>query len=536
MNLLIPGRFHLLTRYQHEYLSKLVREGLVEALTTEGKPLGIKKKVTAIIFAVTSANHSNTRRNPLPLYQRSMMIQDFTKDIPISSLVVPIDDIGENPDFAQYTLKKIALETEGKLELNPENSVILCSTPVANMYSSLGFQILPVERIPGKPNSYFTKLPWEVLENLTKTKSEIETKEILDTYIHPASKRLWEDYGLLQKVKTIFSDQIIGDDGDITESRDYNTYVREMDAIAELKFNETKPFVLPGRIGDIGCAVGSWIALANKENHLSESDFYGVEIARKLYQICEQRKENGDFKNPNVFFMRKNAVSGLVFPKSSMNTIHTSSLTHEIESYGNRESLLQFIRNRYEELCMGGVWINRDVVGPKDKDKIVYAILDDQDGINDLESKSFSDPMQKKEYLDSLSTFARFYVFQREFRSDLTHRIQFDLISIDGQSFFKIKLSDLCEYASKKDYTDNWDSEMHESFCFWSYEDWSKTLKDVGFRIKPGSVVYRNEWLYENRYKKKIQIFTSDTLEPISRKNLFEIPFPETHFLIIAEK
>jgi len=48
----------------------LVKEGLVEASTTVGKPLGIKKRVTAIIFAVTSANHSNTRRNPLPLYTK----------------------------------------------------------------------------------------------------------------------------------------------------------------------------------------------------------------------------------------------------------------------------------------------------------------------------------------------------------------------------------------------------------------------------------------------------------------------------------
>lgn len=514
----------------------LVREGLGGALDLNGNPLAIKGKVMAILFAVTSANHSNTRRNPLPLYQRAMMIQDFTKDINAATVVVPIDDIGQNPEFAEYTLKKIALETEDRFTLTSENTVVLCSTPVSEMYLNLGFKILPVEKIPGKSQSFYTKLPWEVLESISETKSQEEIKNTFEKYVHPASKRLWEEYGLVQKVQTIFSDKIIGDDGDITESRDYNTYVREMDVIAELKFNETKPYIQPGRIGDIGCAVGSWIAQANKEQNLSESDFYGVEIARKLYQICEQRKENGDFNNPNVFFLRKNAVSGLVFPKSTMNTIHTSSLTHEIESYGNRERLIQFIQNRYDELTIGGVWINRDVVGPKNIDQIVYVQLCETDGDNTDIRTDFESPDDKRQYLDSLSTYLRFFVFQKEFRKNVNYQLQYEIVKISDISFIKVKLGDICEYASKKDYTDNWDSEMYESFCFWSFDDWKNALTKIGFRIRTHSCVYRNEWLYENRYKEKIKLFTSklETPRQISDLDFFE--FPETHFLAIAEK
>ena len=64
---------------------------------------------------------------------------------------------------------------------------------------------------------------------------------------------------------------MIGDDGDLTETRDYNSYVRQMDEIATLKYNETLPYIKKGRIGDIGCAVGSWIKLAsNEDNFMSQ--------------------------------------------------------------------------------------------------------------------------------------------------------------------------------------------------------------------------------------------------------------------------
>src|SRR5579871_3472009 len=61
MYLLIPGRHQLNTQFQFEYLSSLVTSGLVNAKDIYGKELNIDKPIEAIIFAVTSANHSNTR-------------------------------------------------------------------------------------------------------------------------------------------------------------------------------------------------------------------------------------------------------------------------------------------------------------------------------------------------------------------------------------------------------------------------------------------------------------------------------------------
>ncbi|TGL86272.1 transferase [Leptospira congkakensis] len=536
MYLLLPGRHHLLTRYQKEYLNRLVKDGLSEVKDHLGNPLQISEFPTAIIFVVTSANHNNTRRNPLPLYKRAMMIQDFSRDLEIPIFVIPIDDIGQSPNFASYTIKKIEAESEMSLSLTPKNTIVLCSTPVANLYSDLGFSILPVERVPGREEKFNTKLPWEILEGLAgpNEKMNPKTKVDLVSYMDPASVRLWDVYNVWDKIQMLFSDSLIGEDGDITESRDYNTYVREMDAIAELKFNETQNYILPGRIGDIGCAVGSWIKLASEKPNLFESDFYGVEIARHLFQVCEQRKENGEFPNPNVFFLRKNAVSGLVFPAGTMNTIHSSSLTHEIESYGNREKLLSFIKNRYFELTMGGVWINRDVVGPEDKDREVFVWFQDTDGTNlGEEPKSYPN---LKEYLDSLSTKERFFRFQSDFRKEEGYLLRTEVFFVDGIEYLRMKLADVCEFLSKKDYTDNWESEMHESFCFWSFSDWKSHLESVGFQVSHQSHSYRNEWLVENRYLGKTKIFTSSKDIPKSQEDLVPMDFPVTHMLILAEK
>ena len=111
-----------------------------------------------------------------------------------------------------------------------------------------------------------------------------------------------------------------------------------------MKWQDTAPFVQPGKIGDIGCSAGSWLKLAGNDSRFRESDFYGIELTRQFYQLCIQRKENGEFSNPNIWFSQKNAVSGLVFKVNSMNTIHSSSLTHEIESYGSHQDLLTFIK------------------------------------------------------------------------------------------------------------------------------------------------------------------------------------------------
>lgn len=529
MYLLFPGRHQLLTNFQFAYLHSIISKGLKDCNDINGSPLGLNEKIEAIIFGVTSANHSNTRRNPLPFYLRSLAIHEFSRELFVPSYIYGIDDVGNLPNFANYTLKRVKHESEGLFDLKPSNTLVICSTPVLTMYEQLGFHILPAELEDRVSWKYSTSLPWDLVESIANRNDWNKCDEVVRD-IHPASRELYEKYRLDEKVKLLFKDTMISDDGDITTTRDYNSYVRQMDEIAELKYSETSCYIRPGRIGDIGCAVGSWIKLASRDEQFRESDFYGIEVARHLFDICNQRKHNNEFPNPFVFFSQRNAVTGLVFEANSMNTIHTSSLTHEIESYGSRNELLQFIRNRYQELASGGIWINRDVVGPVDRNKIVLMKLNKFDGRNDDYGKEFTIREDLRDYLKGLSTYGRFRRFAIDFRKKEGYTVSFEDVTLGDQHYIRLSLRDACEFMSRKDYIDNWQSEMHETFCFWDFAEWSGVLEQTGFRVLPQSHAYTNEWIVENRLKGKVELFM-ETTDGVS-----ELSYPVTNMILVAEK
>lgn len=507
MYLLIPGRHALLTQFQFHYLQKIIQEGLALQKDIFGNLLSNGGNVEAVIFAVTSANHSNTRRNPVPFYLRAISIEALGNSLAVPLYIYGIDDVGTLPNFAAYTLKRINHDSDGLFNCTPHNTIVICSTQVLHMYLQLGFRVLPAELSDIQTWYYHSPLPWDVVEHIAHRTESLQEDRYLQQHMHPASMEVWKKYQLAKKLQLLFKDAMISSDGDLTETRDYNVYVRQMDDIAELKFKETLALVLPGRIGDIGCAVGSWLKQAAKETRLRESDLYGIEVSRHLYEICRQRKENGEFENPFVFFSQKNAVTGLVFDRQSMNTIHSSSLTHEIESYGSRRDLLQFIKNRYEELCAGGVWINRDVVGPYKKDTAVLLWLNREDGENTDPLINFNNRQELAVYLQSLSTYSRFLRFARDFRRKEGFQLSFVPLEKNGETYFQLSLKNACEFLSRKDYCDNWESEMHETFCYWDFDEWKQQLLDAGFSIHPSSHAFTNHWIVANRWQDKVALF-----------------------------
>jgi len=529
MYLLIPGRHQLLTQFQFNYLQRLIENGLKNEKDAFGKPIGINSTIEAVLFAVTSANHSNTRRNPLPFYLRAITIEAFGNGLQAPVYIYGIDDVGHVPNFADYTLKRIQHDSEGQFQCTPQNTLVICSTPVLNMYHQLGFTILPAELQDITTWKYHTAMPWDVVEHIANCKNW-KHDDFVRQHMHSSAYNIWLKYKRAEKVQMLFRDAMISSDGDLTETRDYNVYVRQMDEIAEMKYHDTAQYIQPGRIGDIGCAVGSWIKLACHDERFRESDFYGIEVSRYLYVLCQQRKENGEFSNPFVFFSQKNAVTGLVFEPASMNTIHTSSLTHEIESYGSRNDLLQFISNRYEELAPGGVWVNRDVVGPDNKEQTIYLWLNDTDGGNDDPYTVFTDKQELSHYLAALSTYSRFLRFARDFRHKEGYVLSYSTAQIDDKKYIVIILKDAMEFLSRKDYTDNWQSEMHETFCFWNFAEWKEHLREAGFTIHPSSKAFTNEWIVNNRWQGKAELFAMEN------NVLMPLDYPATTMFLIGVK
>ncbi|MFH1511381.1 MAG: transferase [Candidatus Woesearchaeota archaeon] len=498
-----------------------------------GQELGLEDRIDTIIWPITSANHSNTRRNPIPASKREVAIENFSQKLDAKSYIYPIDDIGTTERFAEYVLKKIEVESQGKFVLTPANTIVGCSTPsVIEQYERKGFRILPFELEDRIRERYSAQRPWELVESIVQAGSGWRTSEDFLRKVSKATRDLYLKYDYGDLIIELFSDPLLGDDGDITATRDYNTYVRSLDEGAKRKYETIKPFMLPGRIVDIGCCTGSLIREMNLDDKMRESDFNGVEVARELFQICEERKLHKYFHNDNVFFHQRNITRGKIFPDNSINTTTTGSLTQEIESYQGMEALIGFVHKIYEQTALGGRWINVDVVGPEDRNDVSYMLLCKEDGRNHDYQRRFpkNERMQFKEYLDGLSTFARFLRFAMDFRHEEGYTLKYDLEKVQGNEYIRLRKVDACEFMGKKDYTDNWDSEMHEKFCSLSFRDWARITLDAGFCILPQSGSFQNQWIVANRFQGKVDLYKKES------SSIVRIDYPPTNMLLVGEK
>lgn len=516
--LLIPGRHQAITKFQIEQLRSLLNHSDVD-------------RNAQIIWAVTSANHGGTQRNPISGSRRVGMIEAVSAVEKLPSQVYRIANMTEKPNFAHYVLEAIRLGSRGRVHLESGNTLIVCSTAeVAKQYIDLGFPVNTAEFDETFTNQLGPR-PWDVVEELIKSGPQWRSSAIVQDQLSAACFEYYERYGLGDDIVEIFEDPLIdSDDGDITTTRDYAVYRQAFEDGAVRKVADFIDYVQPGRILDVGCATGETIKLLTKRSELFESDFYGVEAARPLYQICEQRKDVGEFGNANTFFYQRNIMRSSLFPHNSLDTIITMALTHEIESYLGRDELIRFLKRMYDITAPGGVYINYDVVAPHNKDRLVYATFIDTDGDNPAELFPEIDDQAFPEFLKTLSTKARFTRFVKDFRAKEGDQIKVNYETIDGVEYAVLRYADLCDFLAKKDYVQSWHSEMHERFCFWEYSDWVSALKAVGFVIAKGSEAKQNSWLIENRFAPAAKVFS------MAGEQLVECEHPVTNMLLIAKK
>src|SRR5438045_2895125 len=129
--LLFPGRHLLTTQFQEDYLRRKFTAG--ELLRDKYGPNLPIEPITQVVFAITSANHANSRFNPIPLEMRAIGLDRFARDVcvpaGVTTRLVPIPHYAPTGRFADFLLKEIGQHTEGELALTPENTLVLCSTP-----------------------------------------------------------------------------------------------------------------------------------------------------------------------------------------------------------------------------------------------------------------------------------------------------------------------------------------------------------------------------------------------------------------------
>ncbi|GAB2470138.1 class I SAM-dependent methyltransferase [Jatrophihabitans fulvus] len=501
-HVLFPGRHHLLTRFQAQYLADLLG-----GWTTDDAGVALTFADDAdVIWAVTSANHQNTRRNPVAAHRREAAIEQFSWREGLRSLVVPIVDVPPTDRFADITVKNVQHATG--LELTPDDTVVACSTPaVAALYRALGYRIATVEAsdASGPPT------PWHLLDRLAAGD---------DTWrrdAHPASVDVVDRYDLAAHVRMLAADPVVSSEGSLTDTRDYRTYSTSFEHAARRKWAQARPYVRPGRIVDIGCATGGMLELAAADAGLAESDLYGIEVARHLYEECEHKKAQGAFANPNTFFHQRNVLAGAVFPDRTVDTTLTFALTHEIYSYGDgAHDLRRFAATIAAQTAPGGVWINSDVCGPDDPDRLVRLRFRDGDvGTPAVDLRAVDDP---RTYLDTLPPGSRVAQFAQDFHGPFTYEV------VDERTV-ELPLRDAMEFLETMSYTDNWLSEMHETFCHYSWKDWVALSNSLGLEVDPRSGPWRNEWLVENVFGPAADLLDADGAP---------LPWPDTHVLLVA--
>lgn len=540
-NLLIPGRHHLLTNFQFKYLNHIVRkkENIKDIIWRNGKKLNVSGYIDQIIWTITSSNHQNTKRNPLPGFRRDTIINDFSKSLPVESLIYHIDDIWLSDRFESYISKKIFVDTNMSLDINPNNTIVLTSTPqIAKNFMDLWFEVLPAE-YDITANKYWELAPRPIFEKilalLSDWKNPALDDEILDL-VHPSTIDIYNKYDIRNHIKTINQDKILLQDWDLTATRDYNSYARSFDEGSKRKYDYISADIKAWKILDIWCCTGGLLKEIWKDSKFHESDLYGIDIIPKFIQRCENDKLLWLFKNENTFFLQKNIIENQIFPENFADTAISFALTHELISYDSYDKLKLFMQNLYHQINLGGRRINFDVIWPDNLDQIVIAELSKNDGY-DFDQEKFdniymlvlenydNNQIERKKYISWLNTYGRFLLFVRTFRQKQWDRkCNYEEI---WDSKINIKNQDLCEFMSKKDYTDNRLSEMNEYFCYMNFAKRKELAEEVWFTVNSESELIYNERIYEHSYKNSIKIYDLDQ-NPLS--------YPATNIKLILDK
>lgn len=188
----------------------------------------------------------------------------------------------------------------------------------------------------------------------------------------------------------------------------------------------------------------------------------------------------------------------------------------------------------------------RDVVGVENAGQEVYMLCNKEDGSNEDVYRDFADSKELAKHLNGLSQHARFLRFAADYLNERRAKglrgpetqVNYRVELVGGQEYVVLRLKDAIEFMTKKDYADNWKSELNEEFAFWSISNWKRELRDAGFDVvvnpaepRKGSRVYRNNWIVENKWNGKVALFTKAADGALS-----QMEYPVTTMVLVGEK
>jgi hypothetical protein len=547
--LLMPGRHLVNTRFQESYL----RDHLpvpVENLPVVGAKT-CRGMIDEVVFAITSANQAHSRYNPIPLEVRAIGVDRLARRLReafgVRCRIVPVPHYGPTVHFAEFLVKEMAEATEGDLVVTPENAIVLTSTPeVIDQFVALGYGVMPGELASREPAQYAVPTPIEVLKKAVAAGEDWEADAGVREDLSEATASVWRDFpDVLRRVVRLYRDPLLTESGSLTETRNYSTYAVGMGhkALLEVKYQDVRQAIVPGRIVDEGCADGALLVPIARD--FPDSDLIGIEITGEFMARCLERQRAMEYGGTYIHFHQRN-ITEPIFETGSIDTTLCNSTTHELWSYGRQaETLRPYLREKWRQTRKGGRLIIRDVVGPENQEEVVWLWCHADDGQNEDIHKQCGSAGELQRHLTALSTAARFERFATDYLAEnrasgqrrAECRIHYEAVVREGRRLFKMRLADAMEFLLKKDYVDNWASELHEEFCFWSFAQWKRELTKAGFKVvedpnepAKGSRAYTSRWIVENRLAGKAELFRTEG------EKLVRAEYPATNMVLVGEK
>jgi hypothetical protein len=185
-------------------------------------------------------------------------------------------------------------------------------------------------------------------------------------------------------------------------------------------------------------------------------------------------------------------------------------------------SLRKFVDTIARHTAPDGVWINSDVCGPDDPDRVVRLVFHDPGTRHPATDLTALPGDAVHGHLAVLTPAARFGQFAVDFRRGA--KVPFDYEVLDDRTV-RLQLADAMEFLTRFSYIDNWLSETHEQFCALSWRDWVALASEVGLEVDPRSGAWRNEWLVEHVFEPTAALVTD---------NGDRLDWPITHLLLAA--
>lgn len=537
--LLFPGRHLVQTEFQHAYLKRSLGEEPCRLRWYESENPDLSP-IDTIVFAITSANRENSRYNSIPFHVRAIGVDRFARTLQESASfnfrIIGIPHYPPTDKFAANILKEVAAQTEGSISLAADNCAVLCSTPeVITQFRDLGFSILPAE-LEHKDEM----TPIQVVKHFVGVVDDWQSDETLNASMSRSTRELWRDFpDVPRRIFRLWNDPLLNDEGSLTETRDYATYAYEMAnaSVIQMKYDDIKAAITPGKIVDEGCADGAMLAKISRD--YPDSDLIGIELTGEFMARCRERQRAGDFRGSFVHFYQRNILDD-IFTAGSINTTICNSTIHELWSYGEQQTTVdRYLKQKFDQTSIGGRLVIRDVVGPANGDELIHVWFNDENGSNDVPNRKCSDAHDLKAHLTQLSTYGRFVRFTQDFlherRATLARddaaSLTFSEHERNGRRLVLANHRLVAEFMGKMDYLHNWQSEMHEEFAFWSFPEWCEAVQRAGFQVNHEvSRSYCNEWIVENRYRGRIELFRNlnGALTPVS--------YPATNLVLVGEK